>query len=134
MDNFAPSLPYRFNAVLSKIDFLHYEIKLHLESLLSIEATKSLNCSKIQNLLENPLFANAIGSLLVKKTSVIRPYLKFYIAAKEALATFKIACENRRKEDFKKTKMLKKKRKRHEILTDDSRRKRRQLKDQVNLN
>ena len=69
----------------------------------------------------------------MKKTSVIRPYLKFYIAAKEALATFKIACENRMKEDFKKTKMLEKEMKRHEIFTDNSRRKQRQLKDQVNL-
>ena len=105
-----------------------------LESLLSIEATKSLNYPTIQNLLENPFFANAIGSLSVTKTSVIRPYLKFSTAAKEALANHKIAYENRLKEDFNKNKMLEKERKRHEILTDDSRRKRRQLKDQVNLN
>ena len=105
-----------------------------MESLLRIVVTKSLNCSKIQNLLENPLFANAIGSLSVTKTSVIRPHLKFSTAAKEALTNHKIAYENRLKEDFNKTKMLEKERKRHEILTDDSRRKRRQLKDQVNLN
>ena len=51
------------------------------------------------------------------------------MAAKEALATFKIAYENLLKVDFIKTKMLEKERKRHEILTDDSRQKRIQMKD-----
>ena len=55
------------------------------------------------------------------------------MAAKEALATFKIAYENLLKVDFIKTKMLEKEMKRHEILTDNSRRKQRQLNDQVNL-
>lgn len=102
-----------------------------IESLLSIEATKSSNYPTVQNLLENPFFSNAIGSLSVTKKSVMRPYLKFSTAAKEALASHKMAYENRLREDFNRHKLVEKEKKRQEVLTDDSRRKRRQLKDQV---
>ena len=98
---------------------------------MSIEATKSSNYPTIQNLLENPFFSNALGSLAVSKNSVMKPYLKFSTVAKEGLTKHKNAFENRLKEDFNKFKVAEKEKKRQELLTDDSRRKRRQQKDQV---
>jgi hypothetical protein len=71
-----------------------------LESLLSIEATKSAIYPGLDGLISHPFFANAIGNL--PKDGVRRQYLKFSSSAKEALVKHKEAYEQRLQEDHKK--------------------------------
>ena len=72
-----------------------------LEKILSIEATKLSNYPSFEELQENSLFANAIGSIS-KDVENKKLYLKFSAATKEALSKHKENYENRLQEDHRK--------------------------------
>ena len=103
-----------------------------LESLLSIEATKSMSYPTISDLISHPFFANAIGNM--PKDGQTKPYLKFSSSTKEALANFKATYEKRLQEDHKKFKLLEKEKKRKDAMfSGDGRRKRQELNHQVEV-
>ena len=72
-----------------------------MENLLSLEATKMSTYPSLGELLENPFFSNAIGSIS-KDAQNRKQYLKFSVSTKDSLAKHKSAFEKRLQEDHKK--------------------------------
>lgn len=118
-DNFIVAIVY------DNLAFLIFSGTL-LESLLSIEATKSSSYPTIEGLLCHPFFTNAIDSLPKDFT---KAYLKFSAYAKEALVKHKDSYERRLLEGHKKFKLQEKEKKRIGIMSDESKRKKRQQKN-----
>ena len=102
-----------------------------IESLLSLESTKSATYPTVESLLANPFFSNAIGGIPSEAESTRK--LKLSTSTKEALARHKNLFETRLQEDYKRFKLQEKEKKRQDVLANDNLRKKRQLKNQASF-